>query len=196
MACIAIAPVEKARKDLFVTTGLSDELLATIYHILEADGMMQRVLYEGGGGIQWWLKFHRKPGNVNYGCFVRRSDGTVELAGMGWIDSVSKLGSGHLKAEVGMAFQRKFQKFDITSDFATRMLDMAFSQANLSVAYGITAEPNRAAVIFARRMGFTELCRAPMYCSWQQEPCNGVVLCMTKTAWGRKRNRVEVPHGG
>lgn len=171
-----------ATGDLMITPLVNESTLALAYLNFERDGSLEKIFHEKPAGLRWFLDSFSKDTIDVLACSKLDEGGTPRLCGLGWINRFDNL-TTHLKVDVGHGFFREYQKHGWPQVWCQLCLEYVFSRLNADVAYGVTPEPNRAAVIFARRLGFEMHGPLPMFTSWEGRPCAAYVETMTKEQW-------------
>jgi RimJ/RimL family protein N-acetyltransferase len=195
MACLA-QQVNSLKSQLLLKSAIGDSLLATAYLRFEIEGQLHHIYHRSVPSLREFLDYHLNPRNVWLACMIRpildngEPDETrIALAGLGWINTITDVtpDGKYKKAEVGMAFFREYQKRGIAGEFTEMLTDYAFDIPGVEALFGTTPEPNRAALIFGRRMGFTQLPPLPLYTCWEGKPCAAIVSYLTKDSWMNRR---------
>ncbi len=179
--------INKLGLELFIASDIGESLMATAYLLMEKDELLDTVFYEGVPTITQFIGYLQRKESRYIGCFVRPTldNAPVELAGVGWLWDV-RGPVGGVRAECGMVFFRKWQRSHIPEELTVKIIDYAFGPCNCDVLYGVTPVPNRAAVIFSKRMGFHQTEPLPKYGSWHGEPADAILSYLTKENWGTK----------
>jgi RimJ/RimL family protein N-acetyltransferase len=126
------------------------------------------------------MKFFSEGSALLQVLAVTNDKGFIEPAGMAWIAEVSVC-SGILIRGVGsFCFFKDYQKPMYTDQFAEMILEYWFEALSLDIVVGSTPEPNRAAVIYAKRAGFKEIGRIPNYTTFKGQVVPAVITAMTK----------------
>lgn len=172
---------------LGVYSDLGDELLACAYLRMRQEGLLSVVYYLGDPTLREFLDWHRNPRNIYLGAFhtpifASGEEGAVQLAGIGWLNSITDLGS-HRKAEVGMIYFREFWGNGLPMEWTEMMLDFAFQEAGIGVVYGCTPTQNPLARRFAKALGMREFGPVPKYCAWRGQPSDAWFFSLTKEEW-------------
>lgn len=154
--------------------------LAELYFRFQKDGLLPLMFYHQIPSLSSFLQSFSQEGTLV--CYV----GEV-LAGMGWTNNRDRVCDRINRAEVSEAFF-KGVPMDTTLALGKLMLEWAFDTYQLDVVFGTTPIPNRAAVIFARRMGFEECGVLPCFAVWQGEPCSVMLTAMTRERWEALKN--------
>jgi hypothetical protein len=172
--------------DMIVAPKVSDDLLAYAYLRMQNEGILPLVFYEEVPSISWFLEKYQEAGTCVLGCY-RQLEDRRDLEGLSWINSVTTMGGGrYRKAEVGQAF---FRKVHDPAGYAKIVIDWAFDNLKLDALFGTTPEPNKAAVQFARKLGFHMIGPLDCYATWQGELCGCWISVMTLGRWA------EMQHG-
>lgn len=192
--------------ELFIATDIGESLAASLYIMLEQDGMLPVAFYQKVPPLSEFLGWLKDPGTVHIGCFVRRvqpldfsgkggdsaklpehsgggsrRNSPVELAGMGWIWHQQN-NCGARIAECGMVLLRKYRRNRMPREFARQMISFVFSQG-IDVIFGSSIPGNRPALTFARRLGFKQTCSLPKFSSVHGVPSDIVVSFLEKGDW-------------
>jgi RimJ/RimL family protein N-acetyltransferase len=111
------------------------------------------------------------------------NDHLVDIAGMAWIADVCTC-AGILTRGVGsFAYFKGYQTPAFSSQFGEMILDYWFNQLKLDTIVGVTPEPNRAALVYVKRLGFKEFGSLPKYTTYEGKVADGVVTSMSKEDW-------------
>lgn len=103
-----------------------------------------------------------------------------EIAGLGWHMNVTPYEDG-LRAEVGVAFRRKYMRNGISLELATMMLDYGFETCNIVRVDGISPKNNKAILRFIDRILFKRTAVIPG--TFHGQPTELVMATMTKGRW-------------
>lgn len=180
--------INELQLTLSIEDKLPDDFVAAAYLGFKASGELAHLFYESVPTLREFMDWHRKPDSIWLGCIaLDQETGKSEIAGMGWINAITDCGGGHIKAEVGMGFLRKWQRNGIPSDFCDMMIDFCFERIGTAVIYGTTPEPNRSAILFMKRMGFGHLPPMPEFCCWKGRPAAAVFSYMTREMWMHRK---------
>ena len=173
-----------------MTNVIDDTQLAWLYLQAKAEGLLEKFFYQGVPDLRWFLDYSRKPENLwllalKGNCPYLDSD-PLQIAGLGYINSITEA-SGCRKGEVGMLYTREYQGW-FAKEATGFMIDYCFDKngAGLDVLYGTTPHPNRAALIFSRRMGFEQFGPIPEYAAWEGKPCGAIIDVLTKKRWAER----------
>jgi RimJ/RimL family protein N-acetyltransferase len=168
---------------------IGEDLVATAYLRLKAEGLLPIVFYQGPISLAGFLDWYRNPTSKFLGCFARPDldKSKLELCGLGWIQSISTVG-GVKRGETGMVFFRNWQSHGYPREWTRQMLDFSFGPLGMDYLYGTTPEENVVAVRFSRQMGFRQFGPIPGYCNWNGQPSGAIISAMSKEEWrnGRK----------
>ena len=161
--------------DLTVTPILTDILLAKAYIRMLEEGLLDTVFYQKTPTItEFMLEYLTQGKIVTLGCF-RGS----EFCGLGWVMAPVSM-DGFTRAETGMCFFRGEKQ---AVKFGRMMLRSFFTRYSIDVIFGTTPAPNRAALIYARRLGFHMTGPVPGLCSWKNQLSDGWISTMTRKQW-------------
>ena len=180
--------LKPAEPIIFVSADLDEELLAVAYIRMKVEGLLPIVYHESIPPLSEFIAYHNKEKKHSYydhylGAFARPTlDAPPELIGMGWLGGI-RGPVGSIKGEVGFVFFRKWQQVKVPLVATRLMIDYCFDVAGVDIVVGTTPVKNRAALIFDRRLGFTQLPAIPNFTTFQGEPCDAVISYMTKPAW-------------
>lgn len=169
-------------QDLIVTPCITDRLLAIAYLKMEAEGTLDAVFYMGRPSMKEFIDGSLEAGKVVLGCFRQKQDDSEpEFCGIGWVVKAERL-SGFIKAETGMCFFRQTKNTDNLT-FGRLMLGSFFSRHNVDVLFGLTPEPNKLALRYAKRLNFDMIGPVPDLVAWQGKLCPGWISHMSKEQW-------------
>jgi RimJ/RimL family protein N-acetyltransferase len=172
--------------DLCCTERVSDELLAGSYLRYKAEGLLDKIFYEGTPSLTWFMTHFAESGKVEVLAVLRENeDKKLEHLGLGWLNSRTSPGGVFDKMEVGFGFFRDYHQPELTTRATRLMIEYAFRALGISAMYAVTPAPNRAALIAERRIGFEMFGPIPHWTIWDREPCSVYMLAMTKDRWER-----------
>ena len=171
--------------EIFVASDIGEDLLATAYLRMKVEGIIETYYHVQVPPLSEFLSYHngQDRGYHYLGAFLRPTVGQpAEFIGMGWLWNV--MGKpGSRKGEVGMMFFRKWQVHRIPIKAMRLMLDYCFDVAKCDIVVGTTPIKNRAALVFDKRLGFTQLPPIPNFTMFQGEPCDAVISYLTAKQW-------------
>jgi RimJ/RimL family protein N-acetyltransferase len=168
--------------DLLVTPLVNEETLATIYLQFKKDGILDTVFHERNVSLRWFLDFLMNEKTDVLACGRLKSDGSMELCGIGWINCYFQA-ADKLKCDVSHGFMKQFWGHGLPLTWCRLMLDWTFTSRKADVVYGVTPEPNRLAVAFARKLGFTMHGPVPYWSQFRGEACSCYIDTMTRDEW-------------
>jgi hypothetical protein len=175
--------------NLAVSTGLDQKLLATAYLRLDFEKNLDLVYYEGVPSLLEFLKTCTAPEHICLGGFVDHGKGW-EFCGLSWVFDRQQLGTGHWKAETGFAFFRHCAKPSEKVRIGQLMVEALFETFNISSLFGTTPAPNRAALKYARAVGFNVCGPIPNFVSFEGALADVYISNLTKQEWqARKQPR-------
>lgn len=159
-----------------------DIFLGKAYFTFLEEGTLPIIFYERVYGLAEFLGWAMDPKNIFLAAFEQAKDDdpdSMELRGISWINRpVAMNAAGDLtKSEIGMGFFRG-SKHNLA--FARLMLRWLFDHLDLDVIFGTTPEQNRAAVKFARELGFSITGPIPSFTSWHGELTGAWISSLTK----------------
>ncbi len=167
------------RDELVVAPLISESMLGWTYLRFEREKLLPVIFHESVPSISWFIKTFTE--NAAIGCF-RQAPGKdqADMVGMGWVNSIMEMNGGHRKGEIGMAFFREVKN---TLEYGKLMTTWAFENLNVHALFGTTPAPNRAAVLFVRRMGFQMFGPVEAFATWEGKLCSVWISVMTKEKW-------------
>ena len=182
---LIVEPWGFSRGQFSVSYELTEELLATAYLRYRAEDLLKIIFYEGEPSLTWFLDWSTRPTNHYLGGFMRPGlDKDPLFVGMGWFCQETNLNEGELiKSEVGMGFFRDYQRAGITVPVGRLMLDVAFERMGFDSLFGTTPVQNRAALAYARKLGFGLSGPIPDYTLWEGKPTGVMISHMTRAMW-------------
>lgn len=116
------------------------------------------------------------------GCFREREGQSLELCGLGWAFGTTQMGK-FFKCELGEVFFRCQSRKTDNLTFGKMMLEMFFTHNKIDVAFGVTPEPNRLAVRYAQKLGFSLHGPVPNYVTWKGRLVPGWISQMSREEW-------------
>lgn len=156
----------------------SESLVGHVYLRFEREGLLDRMFTQGKPSLSWFLDWCGKADLLV--CSEEIENGRAELRGMGWLTEVQDVAGVFRKAEAGICF---FRRQSAVTIFGKLMMAWAFANLDLMVIYGTVPASNRAAVMYAQRMGMKLSGVLPSYTLWKGKPCAACVFAITKEDW-------------
>jgi len=158
-----------------------EEALFILYNRLISEGLWSIVFHENSA--MTLLEFMEFFSHGN--CYLQilsivDGDTVVDFAGMAWLTDIAVCQDTLTRASGSFLFFKDYQKPMYSDLFAEMILEYWFEQAGIDTLIGLTPEPNRAALLFIRRVGFKEVARIPNYTTFNNEVVTGVTTMMTK----------------
>ncbi len=174
--------------DLAVSTSLTEDLIATAYLRLKAEGLLPLIYYEGIPLLSEHLRRMAAPETICLGFFAdrakaKRKAGGVEFCGMAWVLQRELMGNGMTKAEVGFAFMRHTAHPEEKVALGKMMTQAFFDAYNVDILIGTQPVENKLALKFAERLGFTLSGPIKNYISWEGALSDVYVSSLTKADW-------------
>lgn len=167
----------------------NDELLAFAYMRFKQEGLLPILFYEKDYTLIEFVQKYMEPATSTLACMIFPGGKADEpkLAGIGWINDLTRMGLNHARANCGMAFFRGFSEPDILVRFAQIMIEWAFDILAIDALHGVTPAPNRAAVLFSRKCGFQQVGPLEAGTVWQGKLCDVYLSSMSKERWKMMR---------
>lgn len=171
--------------DLAVSKALTEDLIATAYLRLKAEGQIETVYYENIPLLSQHLRLMTAPDSILLGAFADRSakGKGVEFCGMAWVVNREEMGNGMSKAEVGFAFFRHIASPREKIELGKMMAQVLFDSFNVDVLIGTTPVDNKAARRYSKAIGFTLSGPIKNYISWEGALSDVIVSTLTKADW-------------
>ena len=170
--------------NLFVSP-LDQDNAAYAYLMLKREGMLENFYSMGVPDLATFMARHCfATGCLALGGFVSSGEGS-ELAGIGLMPQPQASPCGLVvKSEVSEVFLRKHQHRSVTLPLAKMMLEWVFDHSQVTVIYGTTPTPNRAAMMFMKALGFNHMLgEIPFYATWHGKECGVIVSWLTRKRW-------------
>jgi RimJ/RimL family protein N-acetyltransferase len=163
---------------------LNQDAAAYAYLTMKGEGTLENFFSQGVPDLATFLATCFASGGLSLGGFIQEN-GVTTLAGIGLMPRPISCCNGVVeRSEVSEAFLRKYQRRSITLPLSKVMLEMVFDKSNVTVIYGTTPGPNRAAVAFMKAMGFEHLPDViPHYGTWRGQECGVYVSWLTRSRW-------------
>lgn len=169
-----VIPYFKERKNF------PPNLLNVMYRKLVAEGVDEHLLHNGGMIEEDFVRFADQEALTS--IFL---DMSGKLAGLAWLTNVEETDT--LRKGLGaFAFFKDYWHPDFTSVLGNICLGQWFNVLEMSLVYGITPVPNRAARRFCRRLGFEYSARIPRFVSYRGETVDAMVATMTREQFNSK----------
>jgi hypothetical protein len=141
----------------------ASDVIASLYLNLKAQGRMDDIFYSAPYDINTFMAW-AKGVSIFYGVF---KDNVV--VGCGWVDVpvVMECESGrYRKAEIGFGFCNQCSVFQALQA-GREMIEMTFDLYQIDYLFGTTPSPNKAALAYAKRLGFQLFGPIPNSCSFR-----------------------------
>lgn len=157
-----------------------EDTLVGIYHQLKQEGLYETVFHENPKmTLNEFIRFFSSSAaSLAFFCVIQ--DGIEVPAGMCWLTDLVRVDGMFVKGQGSFVFFKEFQKPMYTNALGRIALDFWFNKMELGIVVGITPSNNRAALLYAKRIGFTENGRIPMYTSLHGNICDGVITSMRR----------------
>jgi hypothetical protein len=161
--------------------GLDFLTLAYAYWRWRDEGLFPIIFHDHTNlSLNQYLDWVYQPTVEAAGCFV---DG--ELIGIGWILQAKQV-AGKVVAEVGAGFFRgtPLSQWHRSLDM---MLEYAFVNRGVEMAYGLSPATNRAAHVLAGRCGIPNTGCLPMFGEYLGQAVDMVIYAIGRQDWESKR---------
>jgi hypothetical protein len=168
-------------QDLRIIQLTDESLLAKAYLAMDRDGTLGTVFYQGKPTVSSFIKGCLDPGTVTLGAF-RLVDDIAEFCGIGWVMNATRM-NGLIKAECGTCYFKKQSNRKNNVVFGRLMLQAFFENFDIDVIFGTTPEPNRLAIAYAQKLGFSMHGPIPDFATWNGELAPAWISHMNKTEW-------------
>lgn len=161
-----------------------EHILAHAWLLLKQQDLLDTIWHVNPITISGLFEWAADPKNMIFTCLMQTAGSEeVKIVGLGWINTLTRVGDHQYKAEVGMGFLREGQVHNLPAEFCEMMLDWGFENLEMVVAYGTTPVKNHAAIAFTKKMGFETIGIAPDYSTWKGEPVDCLLTVMTHDRW-------------
>jgi RimJ/RimL family protein N-acetyltransferase len=161
----------------------SDEILASIYIRLKAEGLLPILFYQKIPSLLDFLAMYLRPEMFSLSAWIRTGD-EMRLMGIGSLDIPQPIGGGLKKGEVSETFFREFQRREYTLVACQLILQWGFEKTGVFQFHGCTPVRNRAAVRFLKGLGFGSMKEElPNFVSFNGEPCGVILSWLDKNRW-------------
>jgi RimJ/RimL family protein N-acetyltransferase len=183
----AVKEFEYSRGNLLLTAYspkvglLQEDALIHLYKRLKEEGLWDIVFHESHDlSMLEFMNYFSKPTCLLQILCIVKDGVIVDFAGMAWVSEISTCAGAMTRALGSFLFFKLYQKPMYTDQFAEIILGYWFEKLGLDVIVGVTPEPNRAALVYVKRAGFTEVGRIPGYTTFNGEAVSAVITAMTK----------------
>lgn len=161
----------------------NEDALAYAYLKMKEHGVLDTVFHQSKADLRFFLDWLLNPQTMIIGAWERPTPDVVRLVGMSFFNQAHQI-EGLNKAEVGFAFWGEpvlsiFTKAQIIR----RYMDYLFTRTKTDSIFGLTPEPNAAAVALIRRAGMRVYGPIPMYCGWHGRPVSATISQMDAQTW-------------
>jgi len=174
--------------DLIVTPTVPELYIAKFYIMMVEEGIIDTVFFQSRPSLRDFLEESLTPGRrLTLGCFRDRGERGIELCGLGWAFNSLKIGN-FLRCECGMAFSTRQSRKTDNVTFGKLMLQSFFQVHNVDAIYGSTPEPNKLALRYSAKLGFSLHGPIPDACSWKGVLTPVWISYLSKNQW-LERNR-------
>lgn len=162
------------------------DLLATTYLRMKADGLLEVMFYEEVPDLCRYMSIMMAEGEVFLALFKIECTGSYTLIGFGGISKPASMGNGFLKSEMYCLFFKEYQRRNISFPVAQMMMAWIYERTNVDTMVGTTPAPNIAMVRFAKALGF-KMSKIENFTTWKGEPCAVWISCLTDEEWTRMK---------
>jgi|GEM_PF-3061258 len=161
----------------------SQQGLVDLYFRIHQDGLQEIVFHENPEmTLLQFMNFMSSPRTFLsvFALMDEQTDSVVDVVGMAWLSETQNCCGGTLNKAIGsFLFFKNYQKPAYTDPCHEILFDYWFNLLGLHTLVGLTPEPNRAALLFVKRLGLKEICRIPRYTTYEGKVCAGVVSQLT-----------------
>ena len=187
------------REDLVIDPFPSLKVLATAYLMLDREqvklpdgpsmSLLETVYYEWTPDIDEFLKLHKAPDNLTFAAFRKSlTSDSLDLVGLSFFNRITRMGGGYNKAEVGFAFFAGGSIFEKLI-LGRKMIDWVFANRDIHLLFGTTPEQNIPALVYARRLGFTQSAKIPNFATWRGALTDAWISSLTREDWRGRNGR-------
>ena len=159
------------------------EILTDIYHRLIEEDLYKTVFHETPEMTYWnYLQAMTLPSTLVQ-VFCDIGGEKPQVAGMAWLMALEQTGSGLVKGLGNFCFFRNYHYPDWTSEFGKMCVSYWIDTLEVHSIVGVMPEPNRAAIRYAKRVGFQEVGTLKRHTIFNEEICDAVVTQITAEEW-------------
>ena len=162
--------------DLKIEPMPAEDTLARIYFRLKEENTWDQVFYEYDPTLSQFIKAFSDPQRAPLGCYG------PDISGMIWLNRQETLRGDYRRGDTAMAFFRG-QSIERLEAFTRMAIEWAFDHLKLDVIVGSTPAPNRAAVLFSKRMGFHVFGPIKDATVWNGKPCDVYMSSLSRDEW-------------
>lgn len=169
---VHLSPYEPAAFD--------EDFLVLLYQQMKRDNLVELVCLPTN--LNDFVSYlHARP--IVVGC-VKSPD--YPVAGFGWLNEVEGV-DGARKASFGFSFFRKHWGKPEIGEISDLALEWWFRECRIDILYGASLTFNRAARIFAARMGFTSVGILPGFFVINGEMLDAHLVYLKKEYWEKRQ---------
>lgn len=151
---------------------------ASMYLQLLHDGGLQELYYRGIPALAEFLGWLQRPDYAMV-MALRQNVAGVEACGVGFLWDI-KGPEGCRRADIGIAFLKRFQRRALTVPAARQFLEFAFEQVKLDAVFGTHAVEGRAGIALAQSLGFDLTPELPFYTHYHGKATSAVISSLTR----------------
>jgi len=159
----------------------TEDALIQLYQRLKKEGLFEIVFHEQPNmPLLQFMNFFSGPNTLLQILSTVKDNQVVDTVGMTWLTDLSTCSGLMQKAIASFVFFKDYQSPMYTDQLAKIVLEYWFDWLKLDIIIGMTPETNRAALLYAKRIGLKEIGRIPSFTTLSGEIVGGVVTYMTK----------------
>lgn len=163
-----------------------EDFLVKLYRKTKDDGLMELVFPAMASTLNAFVSYlHARP--MVIGC-LKLPD--YPVVGFGWLNEAEGY-DGARKASFGFTFFRQFWGKSEIGEISKLAIRWWFTECRIDVLYGATLSFNRAARLFAIRMGFTSVGNMPGFFIRDGEMLDAHLVCLRKSDWKGNQNEIQ-----
>ncbi len=151
-------------------------------------GRGDQVFYAAKHDLQGALNWATKCDFI-HGVFLEE-----KLIGVGFVENVLRFNTNQgqiSRGEVGFGFLPSCSIFQAL-DGGRKMLDTFFNKLDIDHLFGTTPEPNKAAIAYAKRLGFSIYGPVPDFCAYNGDYVGIYTSHLSRTEWTKKNSKNSI----
>jgi hypothetical protein len=158
------------------------DLLSIAYERLKSEGLLPIVFHDRPDiSPRDFVLFMLSPSTLVQ--LLLDISGTPKPAGIVWLADLEECNGGLTRGLASFCFYRDYQSPEWSGPFGRLVLTYWLDCLRVSSLVGLTPEPNRAAVLYAKRTGFKEVGRLRNHMIYEGRVCDAVVTQITQEDW-------------
>jgi len=170
--------------DLSLRPQPPEGVLVKVYADWKSTNVLDLCFYGEPTSLQFFLNWFTSLERSNLGAYKQLANGSYQALGLVWINNTFELPGGFTRAEVAMGFCRGVTPAELKI-VGAMAVEWGFKERELDALIGTTPAPNKAAVRYGKKLGFSLAGPVHGMCTWHGNMESVYIQSMTKDQWAK-----------